>query len=445
MRKLKQVAALSMAAILTAGLLAGCGAPKAVGTTSKVETGDFEPYDGDVTLQTVSMFGGTDPNATVYQAINEQFMKDHGNVTISDDSTTSSQEWKTKIASDFSVGNEPDVIQYFADYNAKAVLAANQFVPISEIQAKYPDYAKDTKPEVLKAVSAPDGVTYAVPTTGFYEGIFCNKELFDKYNLELPTTWENLTKAIETFSQNDIIPIAVSLNEVPHYWVENLLLSSAGAKEYTTVPTEAPESWVKGLEVIKTLRDMGAFPKDTDTIDNAFANTLFAKESAAMQLDGSWYGNGLKDGMENKTVVVAFPTIEGGKKTADDIVSGFSSGFYITKKAWNDPKKRDAAVQFVMAHTNKESVMKYWAGAGVPSVEAEMPSNVTPVVESGYNMSLTAKNLCAATDARIEPEAFSTLISRMSDISKGNVDAKDAINEALKINNKQIEKDKKDK
>lgn len=426
MRKMSKVISMAMASILVVGLAAGCGAP-----ASKEGTGAKK-----VTLKTVSMFGGTDPNAVTYQAINEQFAKDHPNVTLADDSTTTSQEWKTKIAADFAAGNEPDVLQYFTDYNAKDVLAADKFVTVEEIKEKYPEYARDIKPEALKLASAPDGTSYAVPTTGYYEGMFCNKELFDKYNLELPTDWPKLLTAIETFKKNDIIPIAVSLNEVPHYWVEHLLLSAAGPDEYTTVPSKAPQSWVQGLDMFKTLRDMGAFPVDTDTIDNAFAQTLYEGEKAAMCLNGSWFANGLKDGMETKSVITAFPTIDGGKKDPTDVISGLSNGFYITKKAWEDEDKREAAVQYVMAHTNKESVVTYWGGAGIAAVDAEMPAEATEVVKSGYEMANKAKTVSAPTDARVAPEAFSTLIGSIVDVSTGKMSSEDAINQALAIHNK---------
>ena len=51
----------------------------------------------------------------------------------------------------------------------------------------------------------------------------------------------------------------------------------------------APEGWVKGLEMFKTLRDMRAFAEDTDTVDDAYTGQLFRDKKAAMQLDGSWY------------------------------------------------------------------------------------------------------------------------------------------------------------
>lgn len=87
--------------------------------------------------------------------------------------------------------------------------------------------------------------------------------------------------------------------------------------------------------MFKTLRDMGAFPEDTDTVDDAYTGQLFRDKKAAMQLDGSWYAGNIED--TDNTVVIAFPGVPDQKAEAGSLVGGISSGFYITKKAWEDP------------------------------------------------------------------------------------------------------------
>jgi raffinose/stachyose/melibiose transport system substrate-binding protein len=401
---------------------------------SKLETKTESDKPNPVTLRTASFYGGTDTNAPNYQEFNKKFMNDYPYITIEDDSQVSDQDWKTRIAADFAVGNEPDVILFFTDANASDVLAADKFVTIDEIKAVYPDYAKDTLPDALEGATNPDGVRRAVPTTGFWEGLFCNKDLFDKYNLELPTDWNKMLKAIETFKENNVIPIAVSLNNVPHYWIEYLILSAAGPKGYATVPESVPEDWIKGLEMFKTLRDLGAFPADTDTIDNDFARELFKNKQAAMQLEGSWYAGGIPD--QDNTVLVSFPTIPGGKAKPGALVAGISSGFYITKKAWNDPDKRDAAVKFVMMHTGSEAVQKYWNGNGRAAAKVEPPGDMTPLGISGLNFSSAATSISAATDARISQEAYNTLVAGIVDVSTGARTPADLIEEVLRVNGK---------
>jgi len=409
--------------IFASSLLCACG--------SRNVKNEDDQSRSKITLTTVSMFGGTDPNAEMYQAINRTFMEDYDYIIIEDDSQVSDQDWKSKIAADFAVGNEPDVIQYFTDANASDVLAADKFVTIDEIKAEYPDYGGDTLPAALEAATNPDGVQRAVPTTGYWEGLYCNKDLFDHFGLELPTDWEKFVTAIVTFRANNIIPIAVSLNNVPHYWIEFLILSSAGKDSYETVPVSAQEDWYKGLHVFKILRDMGAFPTDTDTIDNDYAGELFKNKQAAMQLDGSWYLGGIPD--QDNTVLCSFPVIPGGKAEAGFMVGGISSGFYITKKAWKDPDKRDAAVKFIMAHTNSKAVTSYWGGNGQAAAKVEPIDNMSPLGISGLNYSSGATSISSPIDSRISQEAYNTLTAGIVDISAGARTSEDLLNEVLDI------------
>ena len=420
--------AVVVASTMIATVIAGCE------NSTKEEVIDESGKD-KVILNTVSMFGGTDPNAKVYQEINQEIMNDNPNITIEDNSQASDEEWKAKVATDFASGNEPDVIQFFTDATANSIIATDKLMTLEDIQKEYPDYAKDTLDAALDAVTNTDGVKRAVPTTGYWEGLFCNKDLFEQYNVEIPTDWNSLVKAIEIFKENGIIPIACSLNNVPHYWVEFLMLYSAGEDLYTSVPEKAPEEWIKGLEVFKTLRDMGAFPEDTDTVDDAYVGQLFNDKKAAMQLDGNWRIGGITD--QENVVVVQLPGVEDQKATDGAIVGGISSGFYISKKAWEDPAKRDAAVKFVEAHTSKDGVTKYWVAGGAvgqAAVAVEPVNDMTALSVSALEYSTSAKSISSPTDSRIDPEAYKYIIANIVKISTGSANAEDVLNEALRLN-----------
>lgn len=440
----KKLLSALLATAMTAALLAGCGSKPAETTApdaateeaaEETKTDAAEATGEAVTLKTVSMFGGTDPNASVYEEIIAQYQKDNPNVTVEDSSATADNEWKASVVADFSVGNEPDVLQFFTDAQSANIVATDKLVTLEEIRAEYPDYAKDTLETALAGVTNPDGVQRAVPTTGFSEVLYCNKDLFDQYNLDLPTDWASFTTAITTFKDNGIIPIAVSLNNIPHYWIEAMVMSSAGLDSYQSLPETAPAEWIAGLETFKTLRDMGAFPEDTDTVDNDYVGELFKSKQAAMQLDGTWYAGGIED--KENTVAVAFPGVENAKAPAGSITSGFSSGFYITRKAWDDPAKRDAAVKFVMAQTSPEAVSKYWAKGGFVNkcaTEVSTTETLTPLAQAIADVNAAAgNNFAGPIDSRMDAEAFTNIVNSICDISTGAASAEDVLNDALAL------------
>ncbi len=373
-----------------------------------------------VTIRTVSMFGGTDPNAVVYERIREAFQVQYPYITVDDESRVSDEEWKSAVTADFCAGNEPDVLQFFTDATANQLIAMDKFVSIEEIRQEYPDYAADTYEWALKQVANRDGVCRAVPTTGFWEGLYCNKDLFEQYNIPLPTDWNSLTYAIETLENKGIIPIACSLTNVPHYWMEYFLLYSCGVEDYQKDFTAISQEWIDGLRQFRTLRGMLAFPRNTDTIDNDYARTLFINKKAAMILEGNWFLPAVED--QENTVVIAFPGLENSSVHENAVMGGMTSGFYITRRAWNDPDKRDAAVKYVMAQTSREAVQRYWEhGGGITTTAADVVDDMerTPLAESAREYVESADDMVLSTDSRMEPDAYKTLISGISEISIG--------------------------
>ena len=83
--------------------------------------------------------------------------------------------------------------------NSGSAGSDRKFVTVEEIQKEYPDYAKDTKNSALNQAANSDGVKRAVPTTGYWEGMYCNRDLFEKYSIPVPTDWDSMLYAIEEF------------------------------------------------------------------------------------------------------------------------------------------------------------------------------------------------------------------------------------------------------
>ncbi|MGL5260380.1 MAG: ABC transporter substrate-binding protein [Lachnospiraceae bacterium] len=389
-----------------------------------------------VILKTVSMFGGTDGATKVYNEINNAFMEKNSTVLIEDNSQNSSEEWKNLVAADFSVGNEPDVLQFFTDATANQIVRTDKFVTVKEIVEVYPEYAKDIYDWALLESQNTDGVSRAIPTVGYWEGLYCNKDLFDKYNIVLPYDWDSLLYAIDVFKSYDVIPIACSLYDVPHYWLENFMLYTQGYDEYTTIPMTVEETWIEALDYFSILRNKNAFPDNTDTVGNDYIRQLFVDKQAAMILEGSWFFSEIQD--QENTVVIPFPGVakEDGYNHSM-MVGGISSGFYITRKAWNDEEKREIAVKFVMEHTKQESIQKYWEnGGGVakPASEVFLRDDMTNLELSAIEYIEKMEYICSPTDSRMDPEAYKILLDGIVAISHGG-DSRELLEQVLAIHN----------
>ncbi len=291
-----------------------------------------------VSLRTVSAFGGTDASALSYVELLREYEAQTGNV-VEDTSGTSDESWKASVLSDFAAGNEPDILFFFA-CSADSAPILRKMVPIAEINAAYPDLALPES-DILREG---DGRIYAIPLRPYYEGLFVNTDLFERYGAPLPDTWAHFEKAIAVFRDAGIAPIAVSLSDIPHYLAENAVLAASSPEDYTARPAaldEVPESWLRGMELIRRLYTLGAFPENALNTSEAITSELFRQKKAAMQIDGSWFINSLPEESMETTVVMPMPSLDG---EGGAVIGGVSMGFYLTRRVWEDPARRDAAV-----------------------------------------------------------------------------------------------------
>ena len=454
MKKFSKVFALGLATTMLGGILVGCSqdstpAPTTDNTQTststetqpqttetKQETAVQEEVKKDVKLRTVSMFGGTDPNTATYQKYQASFVEANPHVTINDESATADETWKASIVTDFSASNEPDVMFFFTDVTSAPIVDQNKVVSIEEIRAEYPDYAANINPAALQSAACPDGVQYAIPTHGYYEALFCNEDLFAANNLELPTDWAKFEAAIEGFAQTDITPIAVALGHVPHYWIEHLILAVGGVEDHGNRDIEAvKDTWVEGLGYFKTLADLGAFPIDTASTQNDLVQVAFQDKQAAMFLDGSWAVGALQ-GQDNVTAL-PIPTLNASKNDGTQLISGFSSGYYISRKAWEDPDKRQACVDYVMHMTQTDVIaeMVTVAGGGAPAADVGTLSGLSELGQKGSAVAGKATGVDGAIDGWLAKDAWDYLLQQVPLIAAGKTEAVDVVEGVLTRHN----------
>lgn len=387
-----------------------------------------------ITLNTVSMFGSEDGTQQHYNELIQRFLDKYPMCEVNDNSGTSNETWKLGVISDFEENKEPDVLFYFTGADAQSFINTSKVVSIEEIRKEYPDYGKNISQTAMDFMVTPDGKAYAIPVVGFWEGLYVNEDLFEQNNLELPTDWDKLEKAIKTFNAKGTLPIAVSLSDIPHYWIEHLILSVGGAEghEKTLNPNNSvPSSWSEGLSLLERLNNLGAFGPDALHTTNEESVQLFEDKKAAMLLDGSWVLGQIDD--KDNTTVIPFPSYT----TVDDsysIIGGFSSGFYITKKAWYDPEKREMAINFVNEMTSDEALAEFAKKGGIPAIENINVTNLTKLESDAADYVNNATNLNMPIDSKLTKECWTYIVSKAGNIANGTMSAEEVLTKASKLN-----------
>lgn len=96
------------------------------------------------------------------------------------------------------------------------------------------DSAKNLR-DVVKAANVVDGKLVAIPQEVVAYGLFINKDLFDKYQLELPETPEDFLECCRVFKENGIeTPVGAN-----RWWLETFVLAQGFADLYNGGNTEA--------------------------------------------------------------------------------------------------------------------------------------------------------------------------------------------------------------
>lgn len=434
----KKAAAMVLSCAMTLSLGACTGAAEE--TSAKEGKADAKTEKAAVTLNVTTTFAGNDSNAVNYQEAVEDWQEETGN-TVNDSSATSDETFKARVAADFEVGSEPDVLFYFNGVDSNSFVEAKKVVSIDEIRKEYPDYAKNMNDDLLGA-SPVDGKNYSVPMNGYWEGLFVNKKVLEDAGVEIPgkdTTWEEFMEDCGKIKEAGYTPIAASLATIPHYWFEFCIFNQQSPDTHNTLPKSGTDAyakaWAAGLEDMKDMYEAGYFPDNTlsGTDDETFQSFLDGK--AAFLLDGSWKVGGIEeatDEIDNFTVTY----VPGkGERKATDIIGGLSAGFYITKKAWDDPEKRDAAVEFVKYMTSDEMVSVF-AGTSANALKngAKVDeSTLSSLAKDGLAMVNQVTAITGAVQDQIPTPCRVPVFDGMPNLVTGKVEIPEAVNEVLEM------------
>lgn len=400
--------------------------------------GNSEAPKEPVALRIVTSYGGDDGSRSSFEAAIEGFEEATG-IQVIDGSATSSETWKTKVLTDFQTGSEPDVLFFFTNADADPIINARRVVSIEEIRELYPDYAGNMKGSML-AVAA-DGLHYAVPATGYWENLFVNRAVLDACGIAVPSadyTWEQFLLDCETIRAHGYTPLACSLFQVPHYLFEFAVLNNGNIENHLELPAVdesgklvdnvAGRKWVAALEDIRELYERGFLPETTLTATDAETVTMFAEGQAAFMIDGSWQVGYLAEHYPDRIpdyVVSCVPAK--GERKATEAIGGISMGYFITRRAWENPETRDAAVAFVTYLTD-DIVLSTFVKTEVTALEnGASPDGLNTLEQSAANTNALLTGVTGAVQDTISPGAKSILFANIPQVVTGRMTAEEAV------------------
>ncbi len=213
------------------------------------------------------------------------------------------------------------------------------------------------------------------PTSFNVLGVYYRKDIFEKYNLAVPTTFEEFEKICATLKENGITPISTAGLNGWHVmrFVELMIEHYAGADLHDAMNffTESynNDAVVKALTKYEEFCDKGYFPVGFTTADPNDTNMAVFSGTAAMDIQGQWYDGMIVQNEQdmNNYGVFAFPS--GGTNR----LSAFAEMTQFNAK--NTPEELEACVAFMDYYYSDEVVKQYaeYYNMPLPKQNAEMP------------------------------------------------------------------------
>jgi len=137
-----------------------------------------------------------EPTATL-QKFNDE---NKGKINITYE-MVSSDQYVNIINTRLMSGQAPDIFTGRGIDNYKAMAANGQLYDLTG-----QPYLQNYDPTAISQNTF-NGKTYGVPISVVFLGLICNKQLFDKYNLQIPECWDDYINCCKVFKQNGVTPL----------------------------------------------------------------------------------------------------------------------------------------------------------------------------------------------------------------------------------------------
>ena len=277
-----------LAAAALTGVLAAAGAcGSSTGGSSKASTGVPTGRTGGETLTLYNDKGAWKQYFTDLGALAKtQLGSDLQPVGYTDENT-----YQAFIKASLRTNVKPDLFTWATGGQLESLVQQNA---VADTSALWQDaISKGYLSEQVRSYYTVSGKQYCVPLNVGYWGMFYNKHVFDRYQLQPPRTWSDFLAILSTLKSNGVTPMYQTSTLFSFVWFEQLLAGSdpdtynalaTGKAKYTDQPV------VDAMKLWKTQEDAGYF---TDPTVKTQPQALLQSGQVAMVPFGTWFNTSM--------------------------------------------------------------------------------------------------------------------------------------------------------
>ena len=328
-----------------------------IGCSKELEKTANDKMVEEITLDVAIHVANPKGQEPAFYSIVQRFMEKHPEINIELHGTEQKAHIK-KIKMMAQSDTLPDIF-WVLPSSAKELAESGLLLDLQPFLNDHPEMVENLHPNMLDSYSQ-EGQQFGLPYQSLVTGIWYNKALFEKHNLKLPETYEDLRTAVKVFHANNIIPIAKGANDPYSVWAFLTMLSRYGYFDKIDSILAGNESYknvdfLNFYRKIAELRELGAFPKNVATQSYFQAVQMFLNGEAAM-LDagiwetkkieesqiagdvGFWWGPTFADGVGNQKISSIVP----------------AAPLVVNKHVEKDKAKYEAAMKFLGFYYSEE-------------------------------------------------------------------------------------------
>ena len=349
---------LLMLALTTAlvGSMVGCGS----------KGSDSSSEGKAVTLKLITWTNQATVDAL--KDLNNNFTKKYPNIKVeitAVDSATYPQLVQTRVAA-----GDADIIaqQQFVknpDYTKGLDKPAfQQYIENGDfLDLTKESFVKNYDENAIKDAASFKDKVYAIPLSRTsYNGVFYNKDIFAKYNLQVPQTWDEFINICKTLKSNGVAPLTAGGKDS---WP----IGAVAANAVVSTVVSDPTSYMKGLwsgdkklndaesQVIFDRLGQLASYYESGVMGVSYADVpgRFAAGKAAMLTDGAWQAPQIaKANSSLKFGYFPLPSTEKGSDIAQ-LKGKYDTMFSVSAKS----KNKDAELKWLSFISDKDNYAKF--------------------------------------------------------------------------------------
>lgn len=357
----KRLTALTLAALMAAGTLAGCGGDTGKddggSTPDSGSTADSGASGGEVVINYPTFQIGVNTSAPVVAQLVEEFNEQYkGKYRIQIEEIPGDANYLEKMKVMISGGELPPVVYGGGEKLLDLALAKDLVVDLTPYVEADPEWKANYTEEAMLA-DARDGKIYASSNELQLIGYFYNKDLFAQAGITPATTWDEFFSNCEKLKAAGINPISMDTGDGA--WCTQLLMgamiATSGDEGLDFMKVNEPDNYnvQPVIDAAAKIQDMFSKYTTKDAVGGIYENAAnnFFSENTAMICNGTWMIGDFSDttkteaGFDQKVGVATFP--------GPFVYYAPLEGLFVTKQ--DDPALVEASVEMVKFFTSKHA------------------------------------------------------------------------------------------